>query len=384
MSADGPYYNIREVIAAHGAHSPQAAQLLAEMVEARRAAAAEAQGFVPSEVWAKENMMRPFVPKLTEAAQRAPDGRDPTSQTSAARSGTISTGAWGPMSHFFTGEGDTFDNATDKAAWMEGATGGCHWKYNEHAVRNAPVGAGSMCPVEYGGSHVATTDPIVDTFRAPEETATKKSTLTEEERVAALAAAGELRRPDGARYQTELGHSLAQQRVLDAAEAAKRGVNVAAFDYVFAPGLVLAHLVELLLPGRMHDGGQSLVQFALTCKGIYNDVDVKHALASIRGIAEMKAVALDASVRNYFGKEFFRDDMTHTVYRLIRANTIIDDECGPVGDTLPAPPGIVHDGDPGMYDDVHDATTWEDSLRIALEGGLLDEDMVEFSDIECE
>ena len=97
MSADGQYYNIREVIAAHGAHSPQAAQLLAEMVEARRAAAAEAQGFVPSEVWAKENMMRPFVPKLTEAAQRAPDGRDPTSQTSAARSGTISTGAWGPM-----------------------------------------------------------------------------------------------------------------------------------------------------------------------------------------------------------------------------------------------------------------------------------------------
>jgi hypothetical protein len=283
---------------------------------------------------AKRSKVRHFVPKLPEAAQRAADGRDPTSQTSATRSGTISTGAWGPMSHFFTGEGDTYENATDKAAWMEETTSGkfdCHWKHNEYAVRSASGGAGSMSPVEYGGSHVATTDPIIDTFKAP---------------------------------------------VLDAAEAAKRGVNVAAFDYVFAPGLVLARLVELLLPGRMHDGGQSLVQFALTCKGIYNDVDVKHALANIRGVAEMKSLALDASVRNYFGDAFFSDDMTHTIYRLIKTNTIIDNDDGPVGDTLPVPPG--------MHDGIHDDTTWEDSLRIALEGGLLDEEMVEFSDSECE
>jgi hypothetical protein len=153
-----------------------------------------------------------------------------------------------------------------------------------------------MCPVEYGGSHVGTTDPVVDTFTAPEETTAKRSTLTEEERVAA---AGELRRPDGVRFQTEQGHSLAQQRVLDAAAAAKCAVNVAAFDYVFAPGLVLAHLVELLLPGRMQDGGQSLVQFALTCKGICDDVDVQHALASIRGVASglsWVVLSLDSAV----------------------------------------------------------------------------------------
>ena len=42
MSSDGPYHNIRAAIARHGADSPQAAQLLTEMVEARRAAAAAA------------------------------------------------------------------------------------------------------------------------------------------------------------------------------------------------------------------------------------------------------------------------------------------------------------------------------------------------------
>ena len=121
------------------------------------------------------------------------------------------------------GGGDTYENATDKAAWMAENTSGeydCHFKHHEHAVRSAPDGAGSMCPVEYGGSHVATTDPIVDTFVATEKATAKKSILPEEERVAALAAARELRRPDGTRYQTEQGHSLAQQRVLDAAQAA--------------------------------------------------------------------------------------------------------------------------------------------------------------------
>ena len=167
--------------------------------------------------------MRPFAPKLTEAARCAADGRDPTSQTSAARSGVVSAGTSGPMSHFFSGAGDTYENATDRAAWVAETTSGefdCDWKPSEHAVRSAPDGAGSMCPVEYGGSHGATTDPIIDTFKAPEETTAKRPTLTEEERVAALAAAGELRRPDGVRFQTEQGHSLAQQRVLDAAKRA--------------------------------------------------------------------------------------------------------------------------------------------------------------------
>jgi hypothetical protein len=333
--------HLREAIARHGHLSWEVVQLLVQrdyvrmktLALAAPAAASEPQSFVPSEEWAKENSMRTFVPKLTEAARCAADGRDPTSQTSAARSGFVLHGTPGPMSHFFSGGGgDTCENATDRAAWVAETTSGefdCDWKPSEHAVRSAPDGAGSMCPVEYGGSHVGTTDPVVDTFTAPEETT-----------------------------------------VLDAAAAAKCAVNVAAFDYVFAPGLVLAHLVELLLPGRMQDGGQSLVQFALTCKGICNDVDVQHALASIRGVAEMRAVALDASVRNYFGKAFFSDDMSHTVYRLIETNTLIDE--GPAGDTLPVPPGM---------QDIH---TWEGSLRFALEHGLLDEENVEFSDSECE
>ena len=265
MSAAGQYDHIRDAIACHGADSPQAAQLVGELVEERRAAAAaviahhgadspeaaqlvtemvessttpaeaahlreviarhghlswevvqllvqrdygrmkalalaapaaasEPQGFVPSEEWAKENSMRTFVPKLTEAARCAADGRDPTSQTSAARSGFVSTGTSGPMSHFFSGGGgDTCENATDRAAWVAETTSGefdCDWKPSEHAVRSAPDDAGSMCPVEYGGSHAGTTDPIIDTFKAPEET-----TL---------------------------------QRVLDAAEAVKCGVNVGA------------------------------------------------------------------------------------------------------------------------------------------------------------
>eukprot|EP01043_Picozoa_sp_COSAG02_P045176 COSAG02_NODE_4107_length_5769_cov_7.499471_1_plen_238_part_00 len=232
MSAAGQYDYIREVIARQGSDSPQAEQLLAEMVAERRAAAPtaapgapEPQGFVSSEVWAKENKMRPFVPKLTKAAQRAADGRDPTSQTSAARSGTVRAATRGAMSHFFSGEGDTYENATDKAAWMAETMSGeydNHYELHEHAVRSAPDGAGSMCLVEYGGSHVATTDPIIDTFQAPEETTAKRMKLTSDERVAALAAAGELRRPEGTRFQTEQGHSLAQQRVLDAAEAAKK------------------------------------------------------------------------------------------------------------------------------------------------------------------
>jgi hypothetical protein len=41
MSAAGPFDYISAVIARHGADSPQAAQLLTEMVEDRRAAAAE-------------------------------------------------------------------------------------------------------------------------------------------------------------------------------------------------------------------------------------------------------------------------------------------------------------------------------------------------------
>lgn len=46
----------------------------------------------------------------------------------------------------------------------------------------------------------------------------------------------------------------------------------------------------------IYAGGKSSTLFALTCKGIYIDVDVRHALANIRGIAAMSTVARNASV----------------------------------------------------------------------------------------
>jgi hypothetical protein len=79
-----------------------------------------AGGFVPSDQWAIKKEMDPFVPQLSAAARASPDGHDPASQTSAARAGTASSRSGeGEMSRFFTGEGDTYDNAKDKSAWRE-------------------------------------------------------------------------------------------------------------------------------------------------------------------------------------------------------------------------------------------------------------------------
>jgi hypothetical protein len=112
-------------------------------------------GFVPSDVWAIKKEMEPFVPRLNAAALASPDGHDPSSQTSAARAGTTTfhSGTVGPMSHFFTDDpkADTYDNAVDKSAWLKETCSG-RWDQRPPVVAS-PAEAGSMCPVEYGGSH---------------------------------------------------------------------------------------------------------------------------------------------------------------------------------------------------------------------------------------
>ena len=105
--------------------------------------------------WAIKNDYDMFVPRLNAAALASPDGHDPSSQTSAARAGTTTfhSGTVGPMSRFFTDDpnADTYDNATDKSAWLKET---CSGKYDSQApVVASPAEAGSMCPVEYGGSH---------------------------------------------------------------------------------------------------------------------------------------------------------------------------------------------------------------------------------------
>ena len=101
-----------------------------------------------------------FVTRPTAAAMAARDGVDPSSRTSRACAGTTSFhgGAIGPMSHFFNGAGDTFDDATDQDVWNEETASGQYdgtWEFSEHAVQGAPADAGSMCPVEEGGQHIS-------------------------------------------------------------------------------------------------------------------------------------------------------------------------------------------------------------------------------------
>ena len=104
--------------------------------------------------WAFRNDYDMFVPRLTAAALASPDGHDPSSQTSAARAGTTKfhSGTIGPMSRFFTDDpnADTYDNAVDKSAWVQEACSKYNW---QQPVVASPAEAGSMCPVEYGGSH---------------------------------------------------------------------------------------------------------------------------------------------------------------------------------------------------------------------------------------
>lgn len=94
--------------------------------------------------------------------------------------------------------------------------------------------------------------------------------------------------------------------------------------------------------------------FALTCKGIYIDVDVRHALANIRGIAAMSTVAHNASVAIY-QLEMCPDDLsdlceTDAAYILVHT--------GDSG-SLPEPPD-------GTYD-TPDAAPCTDGTRKKIE-----------------
>ena len=117
----------------------------------------EGQAMVEQEVAA---CMHAFVARPTAAAMAARDGVDPSSRTSRARAGTTSFhgGTIGPMSRFFSGAGDTFDDATDQAVWNEETASGQYdgtWEFSEHAIQGAPTDAGSMCPAEEGGQHIS-------------------------------------------------------------------------------------------------------------------------------------------------------------------------------------------------------------------------------------
>ena len=76
----------------------------------------------------------------------------------------------GSMSRFFTDDpsADTYANAEDKATWKKKTYSGrfdSQWRPSAHAIATAPPGAGSMCPVEYGGSHVpVTTETVAESY----------------------------------------------------------------------------------------------------------------------------------------------------------------------------------------------------------------------------
>jgi hypothetical protein len=67
------------------------------------------------------------------------------------------------MSHFFTGSGDTYENAEDKDMWMAETMSG---QYDYHWISTLPpqaANAGSMCPVEHGGLTVDHLDHQITT-----------------------------------------------------------------------------------------------------------------------------------------------------------------------------------------------------------------------------
>ena len=127
------------------------------------------------------------------------------------------------MAQFFTGEGDTYENAEDKDTWMKETTSG---KYDWSAV---PV----VAEEEEDGETEEEKEEESETKWWGKESGGGGDNggecgrglgLTAEEAAAALLRAGELTRPDGRAYETETGYKLAQQRVLEEAARAKRGL----------------------------------------------------------------------------------------------------------------------------------------------------------------
>ena len=121
--------------------------------------------------WAIKKDMDKFVPRPTAAALASPDGHDPSAYTSRERAGTT-TFTGHPTEQFFNPKrtyfptaqakrewaslfgGDCLENAEDKDAWVAETVSG---RFDSVWVSTLPAhssDAGSMCPVEHGGSHV--------------------------------------------------------------------------------------------------------------------------------------------------------------------------------------------------------------------------------------
>ena len=119
----------------------------------------------------------------------------------------------GPMARFFTGEGDTYENAEDKDKWLKETTSGAYdWGTTTWTWEGAEGGATAV-EASTGGSAEKT------------ERAKDGVGLSAEEAEAALRRAGTLTRPDGSPYETDTGYKLAQQRVLEEAARCKEAAG---------------------------------------------------------------------------------------------------------------------------------------------------------------
>lgn len=111
----------------------------------------------------------------------------------------------GPMARFFTGEGDTYENAEDKDTWLKETTSGEYdWGTTTWTWEGGESGAKAV-EASTGGS-------AETKGRAKDGVG-----LSAEEADEALRRAGTLTRPDGSPYETDTGYKLAQQRVLEEA-----------------------------------------------------------------------------------------------------------------------------------------------------------------------
>lgn len=124
------------------------------------------------------------------------------------------------MAQFFTGEGDTYENAEDKDTWMKETTSG---KYDWSAVPVTVEDDGDKKQEKKGETEKKWWGKEGGGGAEKGEVCGTGVGLTAEEAAVALHRAGALTRPDGSAYETDTGYKLAQQRVLEEAARAKRG-----------------------------------------------------------------------------------------------------------------------------------------------------------------
>ena len=119
----------------------------------------------------------------------------------------------GPMARFFTGEGDTYENAKDKGTWLKETTSGAYdWGTTTWTWEGAEGGA---------------TVVEASTGEAAQTKGKSKDGvgLSAEEADEAIRRAGTLTRPDGSPYETDTGYKLAQQRVVEEVAGCKEAAG---------------------------------------------------------------------------------------------------------------------------------------------------------------